>query len=146
VFLLSVVVMVVLAGVTSLSGIRRWATGADQAVLTVLAWGGPVGVPVVLTLSRLLARLDGDAFARYTAAVLASGDPDPFPQNLFAEPDDAAEPTGTSEHTSTVEVAGTAESADTVEVAGVAGRGGGAAGAVLRVASWAHPGTVWVTG
>jgi hypothetical protein len=54
VFLLSLVVMAVLAGATSLSGIRRWATGADEAVLTVLARGGPVSVPVVSTLSRLL--------------------------------------------------------------------------------------------
>ena len=138
-FLLSLVVMAVLAGATSLSGIRRGATGVGQGVLTVLARGGPVSVPVVSTLSRLLARLEGDvddAFARYTAAVLAPGDPDPFPQNLFAEPDDIAEPTGTPEHTSTVEVAGTAEHTDTVEVADTVGRGGGvAAGAVLRVAS-----------
>ena len=73
----------------------------------------------------LLARLEGDvddAFARYTAAVLAPGDPDPFPQNLFAERDDIAEPTGTPEHTSTVEVAGTAEHTDTVEVADTVGR------------------------
>ena len=39
VFLLSSVVMAVLAGARSLSGIRRWATGADPAVLTAPAPG-----------------------------------------------------------------------------------------------------------
>jgi hypothetical protein len=39
VFLLSIVVVAVLAGATSLSGIRRWAAGVDPAVLTALAPG-----------------------------------------------------------------------------------------------------------
>lgn len=131
VFLLSIVVMAVLSGATSLSGIRRWATGVDPAVLTALARGGPITVPVVSTLSRLLARVDGDAvddaFARYTAAVLAPGDPDPFPQNLFEEPEESTESTGTGHSTG---------SAGTPEAAGAAGNGGRvAAGALLRVAS-----------
>lgn len=79
-FLLGIVVMAVLAGAVSISGVMRWAGKADPAVLTALARGGPIGLPVVSTLSRLLARLDGDAlddaFARYMAAVLAPGDPD----------------------------------------------------------------------
>lgn len=128
VFLLSIVVMAVLAGATSLSGIRRWATGADPAVLTALARGGPITVPVVSTLSRLLARLDGDAvddaFARYTAAVLAPGDPDPFPQNEFEQPDDTAEPTDTTDTAGTAGTAGTAENGGSATV-----------GAPLRVAS-----------
>jgi predicted transposase YbfD/YdcC len=95
---------------------------------------------VVSTLSRLLARLDGDAvddaFARYTAAVLAPGDPDPFPQNLLQEPDDTAESTATAESTDTGQPTGTAESTDTAEAAGSAENGGSvAAGAPLRVAS-----------
>jgi predicted transposase YbfD/YdcC len=80
VFLLGVVVMAVLAGARSIAGIRRWAANTDPVVLSALAGGGPSRLPVASTLSRLLARLDGDAvddaFARYTAAVLAPGDPD----------------------------------------------------------------------
>lgn len=83
VFLLGIVVMAVLAGAVSISGVVRWAGKADPAVLTALARGGPIGLPVVSTLSRLLARLDGDAlddaFARYLATVLAPGDPDLAP-------------------------------------------------------------------
>ncbi len=80
VFLLGVVVMAALAGARSIAGIRRWAANTDPVVLSALARGGPTRLPVASTLSRLLARLDGDAvddaFARYTAAVLAPGDPD----------------------------------------------------------------------
>jgi predicted transposase YbfD/YdcC len=81
VFLLGIAVMAVMAGAVSISGVLRWAGNADPAVLAVLARGGPVTLPVISTLSRLLARLDGDAlddaFARYTAALLAPGDPEP---------------------------------------------------------------------
>jgi predicted transposase YbfD/YdcC len=49
-------------------------------VLSALARGGPIRLPAASTLSRLLARVDGDgvddAFARYIAAVLVPGDPD----------------------------------------------------------------------
>jgi predicted transposase YbfD/YdcC len=80
VFLLGVVVMAALAGARSIAGIRRWAANTDPVVLSALARGGPTRLPAASTLSRLLARLDGDAvddaFARYTAAVLAPGDPD----------------------------------------------------------------------
>ena len=80
VFLLGVVVMAALAGARSIAGIRRWAGDTDPVVLSVLACGGPTRLPVASTLSRLLTRLDGDAvddaFARYTAAVLAPGDCD----------------------------------------------------------------------
>jgi predicted transposase YbfD/YdcC len=80
VFLLLVLVMATLAGARSIAGIRRWAVDTDLAVLSALARGGATRLPAASTLSRLLARLDGDAvddaFARYTAAVLADGDPD----------------------------------------------------------------------
>jgi predicted transposase YbfD/YdcC len=152
VFLLGIVVVAVLAGATSLSGIRRWATGVDPAVLTALARGGPITVPVVSTMSRLLARLDGnavdDAFARYTAAVLAPGDPDPFPQDMFEQPDDTAEAADTAESAGGPEAADTAESAGGPEAADTAESAGGpeaadtaedggrvVAGAALRVAS-----------
>jgi DDE_Tnp_1-associated len=136
VFLLSIVVMAVLAGATSVSGIRRWASGVDPAVLTALARGGPITVPVVSTFSRLLARVDGDAvddaFARYAAAVLAPGDPDPFPQNLFDEPDDT---TGAVDTTESVDATGAVESAGVLAAAGAASGSRVAAGAGLRVAS-----------
>lgn len=126
VFLLSIVVMAVLAGARSLSGIRRWATGVDPAVLAVLARGGPIIVLVVSTWSRLLASLDGDAvddaFARYTAAVLAPGAPDPFPQNLFEEPGDTTEPTDTTDTTENDGTAGTAENGGSVTAVAAPGR------------------------
>jgi predicted transposase YbfD/YdcC len=81
VFLLGIAVMAALAGAVSISAVLRWAGNADPAVLTALARGGPIRLPVVSTLSRLLARLDGDAlddvFARYTAEIEAPGDPEP---------------------------------------------------------------------
>jgi hypothetical protein len=80
VFVLLVVVMATLAGARSIAGIRRWAVDAGHAVLSALARGGPNRLPAASTLSRLLARVDGDAvddaFARYIAAVLVPGDPD----------------------------------------------------------------------
>lgn len=82
VFLLSVVVMATLAGAKSIKGILRWAAKTDPEVLSSLARGGRSELPAHSTLSRLLARLDGDAvddaFARYTAAGLAPGDPDGY--------------------------------------------------------------------
>ena len=84
-FLLLVLVMAVLAGATSISGVLRWARTAPEGVLSVLARGGRTRLPVHSTFSRLLSRLDGDelddAFSRYTAALLAPGDllPDPAP-------------------------------------------------------------------
>jgi predicted transposase YbfD/YdcC len=82
-FLLLVLVMAVLAGATSISGVLRWAGTAPEGVLAVLARGGRTALPAHSTFSRLLSRLDGDelddAFSRYTAALLAPGDllPDP---------------------------------------------------------------------
>jgi predicted transposase YbfD/YdcC len=92
-FLLLVLVMGVLAGATSISGVLRWAGTAPEGVLSVLARGGRTKIPAHSTFSRLLSRLDGDelddAFSRYTAALLAPGDlladPAPVPDWLPAD-------------------------------------------------------------
>jgi len=75
VFLLGVVTLSVLTGVRTISGIRRWATGAPPAVLTALARGGPTDLSAASTLARLDGDTLDDILARYIAAVLAVGDP-----------------------------------------------------------------------
>jgi len=67
--------MSVLTGVRTISGIRRWATGAPPAVLTALARGGQTDLPAASTLARLDGDTLDDILARYIAAVLAVGDP-----------------------------------------------------------------------
>ena len=49
VFLLGVVTLSVLTGIRTISGIRRWTTGAPPAVLTALARGGPTHLPAATT-------------------------------------------------------------------------------------------------
>lgn len=115
-FLLLVLVMAVLAGATSISGVLRWAGTAPEGVLAVLARGGRTALPAHSTFSRLLSRLDGDAlddaFSRYTAALLAPGDllPDPasVPDWLPADHMPALESVPAVESVTGVELSGAA--------------------------------------
>jgi len=61
--LLAVSVTAVLCGARSLTGVLRWATGADRSVLAALAVpaGDAARLPVATTLGRALDRTDGDS-------------------------------------------------------------------------------------
>jgi len=115
-FLLLVLVMAVLAGAASISGVLRWAGTAPEGVLSVLARGGRTRLPAHSTFSRLLSRLDGDelddVFSRYTAVLLAPGDllPDPasVPDWLPAGHMPALEPVPAVESVPAVELSGAA--------------------------------------
>ncbi|WP_165967060.1 ISAs1 family transposase [Actinomadura sp. 7K507] len=73
--LLALCLVAVLSGATSLAKISRIAAELDPRVLADL--GLPAARPVVTTLGRLLARLDGDAFDKVIGAYLSALAHDP---------------------------------------------------------------------
>ncbi|WP_169806485.1 transposase family protein, partial [Actinomadura latina] len=72
---LALCLVAVLSGATSLAKIGRIAAELDARVLADL--GLPAARPVVTTLGRLLARLDGDAFDKAIGAYLSALAHDP---------------------------------------------------------------------
>jgi hypothetical protein len=78
--LLGLVACAMLCGVRSVRGVVRWASGQGAGILAALEVpdGDPGRLPVATTLTRALARLDGDALDAAVGAFVQAHAADPL--------------------------------------------------------------------